>query len=139
MSPTLESVKPEYSLDAAGWAATANEAAATEAALFPFLVHTAAARDDVDGIEYCVQAANVARANVNTSAGRLVPGGIVNCLDPASGRSPLHTAALNGSVRCITMLLQAGALVHIRDSLGHTALYYVRLHLSPSPFMHSYY
>ncbi|KAH9930599.1 asparaginase-domain-containing protein [Fomitopsis serialis] len=44
-----------------------------------------------------------------------IGGGLVNCVEPASRRSPLHSAALNGS---------AGALVHLRDSLGHTPLYY---------------
>jgi 60kDa lysophospholipase len=127
ISPTMESLAPEYSKDdAAPWSTTASEAAATEAALYPFLVHTAAARDDVDGIAFCIQAASAASASMSASGGRTVPGGIVNCLDPASGRSPLHTAALNGSLRCTSMLLQAGALVHIRDALGHTALYYVR-------------
>ncbi|EPQ57971.1 asparaginase-domain-containing protein [Gloeophyllum trabeum ATCC 11539] len=50
--------------------------------------------------------------------------GVVNSLEPGSGRSPLHTAALNGAAECISKLLEAGALVHLRDSLGHTALYY---------------
>lgn len=49
----------------------------------------------------------------------------MNCLDAASGRSPLHVSALNGSVKCLNMLLESGGLVHLRDSLGHTALYYV--------------
>ncbi|EKM55053.1 uncharacterized protein PHACADRAFT_94654 [Phanerochaete carnosa HHB-10118-sp] len=53
-----------------------------------------------------------------------VVGGMANCIDPASGRSPLHVAALNGSELCVGALLEAGALVHLRDALGHTALYY---------------
>ena len=55
----------------------------------------------------------------------------INSLDPASGRSPLHVAALNGSTKCVNILLKSGASVHLRDSLGHTALYYAR---SPCPF-----
>jgi lysophospholipase len=116
-----DDVASEYSRDeGAPWTHTAAEAAAAEAALYPFLVHAAAARDDVAGVTLCVQA-----AAVSAPGGRAVPGGIVNCVDAASGRSPLHTAALNGSVRCTEMLLQAGALVHVRDLMGHTALYYV--------------
>ncbi|KAG1790998.1 uncharacterized protein BJ212DRAFT_1593167 [Suillus subaureus] len=49
---------------------------------------------------------------------------MVNCLDPGSGRSPLHVAASNGNIRCVEKLLESGALVHLRDELGHTALYY---------------
>ena len=51
--------------------------------------------------------------------------GIVNAIDPASGRNALHTACLLGSDDCAQSLLQAGALVHLRDNLGHTA--YVQL------------
>ncbi|KZT71420.1 asparaginase-domain-containing protein [Daedalea quercina L-15889] len=53
-----------------------------------------------------------------------IGGGLVNCVEPASGRSPLHSAALNGSLDAVNALLEAGALVHLRDSLGHTPLYY---------------
>jgi lysophospholipase len=112
--------------DAAAWSSTAGEAAATEAALYPFLVHSAAARNDASGIEFCVQAATAAAASSTPSGGRTIPGGIINCVDPTSGRSPLHTAALNGSTEAAATLLKAGALVHLRDTLGHTALYYVR-------------
>jgi lysophospholipase len=115
--------------EAAAWSSTAKEAAATEAALYPFLIHTAASRNDTTGIEFCIQAASSAATVSTTSGGRIIPGGIVNCLDPTSGRSPLHTAALNGSTGATTTLLGAGALVHLRDSLGHTALYYVRTYL----------
>ncbi|KXN92278.1 L-asparaginase [Leucoagaricus sp. SymC.cos] len=60
------------------------------------------------------------------AAGRYgsIAGGIVNCLDPGSGQSPLHVSALNGHTRAVELLLQSGALVHLRDTLGHTALYY---------------
>ncbi|EPT04101.1 hypothetical protein FOMPIDRAFT_136339 [Fomitopsis schrenkii] len=53
-----------------------------------------------------------------------IGGGLVNCAEPASGRSPLHAAALNGCVDAVSALLEAGALVHLRDSLGHTPVYY---------------
>ena len=92
------------------WTWTAAEAISTESALLPFVVHLAVARDDVQGLDFCLGIDSV--------------GDVVNCLD-VSGRTPLHTAAMNNSVKCVSLLLQKGALVHLRDSLGHTPLYYV--------------
>ncbi|KAG1851819.1 asparaginase-domain-containing protein [Suillus tomentosus] len=111
---------------AAPWSRTAAERASTEAALLPFLVHLAVARDDVEGLEFCITSAGTASYSGMTegTAEVVVPGGIVNCLDAGSGRSPLHVAALNGNMRCVEKLLESGALVHLRDGLGHTALYY---------------
>jgi lysophospholipase len=48
----------------------------------------------------------------------------VNCPDITSGLSPLHVAALNGNKDSTALLLQTGALVHLRDHLDHTPLYY---------------
>ena len=93
------------------WAWTAAEATSTEASLLPFVTHLAVARDDPHGLEFCFR---------GDSGGE-----VTNCLD-VSGRSPLHTAAVNNSISCVSMLLEKGALVHLRDSLGHTPLYYVR-------------
>ena len=92
------------------WTWTAAEATSTEASLLPFVTHLAVARDDPHGLEFCLRTDSV--------------GEVVNCQD-VSSRSPLHTAAINNSVRCLSMLLKKGALVHLRDSLGHTPLYYV--------------
>ncbi|TFY82988.1 hypothetical protein EWM64_g1025 [Hericium alpestre] len=94
---------------AASWSWTAADATSTEGALFAFLIHLAAAADNLEGLMFCLNSDS---------------GDIVNCMNPASGRAPLHVAALNGSVKCVEALLAAGALVHLRDSLGHTALYY---------------
>lgn len=117
------------------WTWTAAEAASTEVALVPFLVHLAAARDDAESLKFCLSPSagdtNNPATIANTSGETLqqqygtITGGVVNCLDPASGRSPLHVAALNGSTQCMGILLESGALVHLRDSLGHTPLYYV--------------
>ncbi|KAL4077298.1 asparaginase-domain-containing protein [Scleroderma yunnanense] len=106
---------------AAPWSETAAETAFTEAALLPFLMHLAAARNDVKSIEFCLE---VAAGWEMEDKGPVVPGGIVNCIEPCSNRSPLHVAALNSSTASVSCLLKAGALVHVRDSLGHTALYY---------------
>ena len=127
---------------AAPWLWTAAEASSTEASLLPFLIHLAVARDDVEGVNFCIQFQDAERAchshladaqppGVGPDARNIysrdagVAGGIVNFIDPGSGHAPLHVAALNRSIHSLPVLLEAGALVHLRDKLGHTALYYV--------------
>lgn len=123
---------------AAPWTWTAAEAASTEAVLYPFLMHLAAARDDVETLSFCLRTVEPGVENaVGSPAAEglkshgLMAGGVVNSLEPGSGRSPLHIAALNGHVRSVNLLMQSGALVHLRDAMGHTALYYVGF-LNPS-------
>ena len=129
---------------ASSWSNTASESATAEAALYPFLVHLAVAKDDMETLKFCLGISESKDAlpidpqtpmeemgvtesfPISSTNRNLVKGGIANCLDIASGRTPLHVAALNGSIKCTQVLLEAGALVHIRDSLDHTALYYVR-------------
>lgn len=113
----------------APWSWTAAEAASTESALLPFLMHLAAARDDTAGLKFCLKESENVEADSEAGNGTIV-GAITDCIDMASGRSPLHVAALNGSIRCATVLLVAGALVHLRDGLGHTPLYYVSINFS---------
>ena len=144
-SPSLSRLAKEAT---SPWSNTISETAPAEAALLPFLVHLAVARDDVDALRFCFDAslavvqdatpmAEPAQPFFSNSAveapqtfnvslgGRGVAGGVVNVLDMASGRTPLHVAALNGSGKCAMLLLESGALVHLRDALDHTALYYV--------------
>ncbi|CCM04407.1 uncharacterized protein FIBRA_06584 [Fibroporia radiculosa] len=121
---------------AAPWSWTAAEAASTESALYPFLIHFAAARDDIAAVRFCLAAEagvgaeapspNLSNPGADFQPRRIITvgGGLANCIEPASGRSPLHSAALNGSVHTVGALLEAGALVHLRDALGHTSLYY---------------
>lgn len=125
----VATVAPEV---AKPWSWTAAEAATTSDALIPFLVHLATARDDAESLEFCLASGPNGDPQTPMDGGRYrsIAGGAVNCLDPASGRSPLHVAALNGSLKCVQILLESGALVHLRDTLGHTALYYVG-HQSP--------
>lgn len=111
---------------AASWTSTAAETASTEAALLPFLIHAAAARNDAEGVKFCLDA-EAATDSIATPGPSNVASGLVNAIDSASGGSPLHAAALNGSAECVNILLHRGALVHLRDTLGHTALYYVGL------------
>ncbi|KAG9318583.1 asparaginase-domain-containing protein [Chiua virens] len=103
----------------ASWSDTAGETALTEAALLPLLIHLAAARNDTESLQFCIATAAAWEAEDVS-----IPGGVVNCLEAGSGRSPLHVAALNGNTASVTYLLESGALVHLRDTLGHTALYY---------------
>jgi 60kDa lysophospholipase len=116
---------------AATWSWTAAEASSTETVLLPFLIHLASARNDVESIRFCIGLTQPLAGSGNlipeTPKYANIPGGMVNCLEPGSGRSPLHIAAFNGHLESVNLLLQSGALVHLRDALGHTALYYVRL------------
>lgn len=107
---------------AASWSRTATEAATTEAILFPFLIHLAAAKDDLESLKYCLKPADNDDEELKF---KMIPGGIVNCLESSSGKSPLHVACLNGNLESVELLLRSGALVHLRDNLGHTALYFV--------------
>ncbi|KAF8809099.1 L-asparaginase [Phlegmacium glaucopus] len=117
---TSDSVDSGAQDAAAPWSWTAAEAATTEAVLFPFLVHLAAARDDLESLNFCLKPAE---NDDEALRFKMIPGGIVNCLEPSSGKSPLHVACLNGNTRSVELLLRSGALVHLRDILGHTALY----------------
>ena len=113
---------------AAPWSWTVAEAATTEAVLFPFLIHLAAAKDNIDGLNFCLKPSIVEDPADALKFG-MIPGGVVNCLEAGSGRSPLHVAAMNGNTRSVELLLRSGALVHLRDTLGHTPLYLVGLSL----------
>ena len=119
---TSDSVDSGAQIAAAPWTRTVTEAATTEAVLFPLLIHLAAAKDDLESLKYCLKPADNDDEELKF---KMIPGGIVNCLESSSGRSPLHVACLNGNVRSVELLLRSGALVHLRDNLGHTALYFV--------------
>lgn len=123
----------------ASWSLTASDAASTEAAILPILVRLATAKDDIEGVKFCIATDDAVNTNTAPGSGEAltspremssVASGVVNALDTSS-RSPLHIAALNGSMRCAELLLQSGASVHWRDSLDHTALYYVSLPAQP--------
>ena len=119
---TSDSVDAGAQNAAASWSWTAAEAATTKAVLSPFLIHLAVARDDLESLNFCLKPAD---NDDEVLEFKMIPGGIVNCLESSSGRSPLHVACLNGNTRSVELLLRSGALVHLRDNLGHTALYFV--------------
>ncbi|KAG6837273.1 hypothetical protein H0H93_012278 [Arthromyces matolae] len=108
----------------APWTWTVGEAALTEAVLIPFLIHIAAARDDIVTIRFCIDTYGGRDGTEEPHKTLSVAGGVVNCSDPANGQTPLHVASLNGAMQAVDLLLRSGALVHVRDSLGHTPLYY---------------
>ncbi|KAH8117175.1 asparaginase-domain-containing protein [Phellopilus nigrolimitatus] len=103
---------------AAPWSWTAAEASATESSFLPVLVRLAVAKDDAEGLKFCLNYQDDDGAalspGIEKGLGHFAAG-IVNTVDPSSGWPPLHVAAFNGSDR---------SLVHLRDTLGHTALYY---------------
>lgn len=119
---TSDSVDSGAQNAAAPWSWTAAEVATTETILLPFLIHLAVARDDVESLDFCLKPPD---NDDEALKFKMIPGGIVNCLEPSSGKSPLHVACLHGNTRSVELLLRSGALVHLRDSLGHTALYLV--------------
>jgi lysophospholipase len=110
---------------AAPWTWTAGEVASTEASLLPSLFHLAVAKGDVESLRSCL--ASSSDDNDIQGASHPIAGGLANCIEPGGGRSPLHVASMNGNVAVLEFLLQSGALVHLRDLLGHTALYYVSI------------
>ena len=134
LSPAV-SLEAEDIDDVAGLAMSHSDVSQAEFLVLPYLMHLAASRNDVEGVQYCFDAVSAAEQSADLPTNAAVPnvhsfmvgvgGGIVNALDPC-GRAPLHTAALHGSQDCVQILLSGGASVHLRDSLDHTPLYYVR-------------
>ncbi|KAH0583618.1 hypothetical protein H2248_009236 [Termitomyces sp. 'cryptogamus'] len=108
----------------APWTWTAGEAAMTEAVLIPFLIHLAAAKNDIMTMRFCIDVYGGKDGTEEPHKTMNVVGGVVNCADPTNGQTPLHAACLNGAVQAVDLLLRNGALVHLRDSLEHTSLYY---------------
>lgn len=115
---------------AAPWSWTVAEENSAESSLLPVLVRLAVARDDVEALRFCLHYQDKqyqqGSPDPESYTGNFAAG-VVNTVDPGSGWSSLHMAAFGGSQKCLSLLLRAGALVHLRDSLGHTALYYVRI------------
>jgi len=112
---------------AAPWSWTNTDKLTAESALLPLLIHLAAARNDLEALAMCIQVPTYddVPTSQNEPHSAALAAGIVNCIDAASGRTPLHVASMNGNAKAVELLLGAGASVHARDSLDHTALYYV--------------
>ncbi|CAE6497657.1 unnamed protein product [Rhizoctonia solani] len=119
----------------APWSATASHANSTELALLPYLMHLAVARGDPGSVANTAshprhnppQSAHgtpTAEKSHHLSGPNRFAQGAANAPLPGSFHTPLHTAALQGSARCTRALLEVGALVHVRDALDHTCLFY---------------
>ncbi len=109
----------------AAWSSTQRDSTLVESALAPYLLSLAAAKNDKVAMKHLlcnVHDLDAAKAHTGSSKAHIQQvSGIVNAIDPASGRNALHTACLLGHEDCAQSLLHAGALVHLRDNLGHTA------------------
>ncbi|QRV85849.1 asparaginase [Ceratobasidium sp. AG-Ba] len=125
---------PEIGADASGtapWSTTASHAGATELALLPFLMHLAVSRDDPASVTAAAShprhppnAPGITTSTPTSEQPHQFAQGAPNAPLPGSLHTPLHTAALRGSAKCTRALLEVGALVHVRDALDHTCLFY---------------
>lgn len=122
VSPASHTLSQAVKDATASWSLTASDALSIDIAILPSVTHLAVAKDDVEGLRYCLDAG--ATISVEAERSSTSPKGVANVLD-TSARTPLHTAALHGSLACTHVLLQSGGLVHTRDMLDHTPLYYV--------------
>ncbi|KAJ3933450.1 MAG: L-asparaginase [Lentinula lateritia] len=91
-----------------------DEATQDAAASWSWTAAEAVARNDIVSIEFCLsKKTRDADSDFGTAdISGLIAGGMANCMDPGSGKTPLHTAALNGYVESVTLLLNSWALVH---------------------------
>jgi ankyrin repeat protein len=75
---------------------------------------------------------NIARAAEANDVGKvralLSSGNNVNEVEEAGQRTGLHTAAINGNIQIVAILIKAGARVDARDTLGNTPLIYAADH-----------
>lgn len=136
------------------------EIADAERIILPYLIHRAAASNDVASLKWHLNAlarleeADIASSSSQTAARLQAHRGSVptigtagtsdrelssSALSSSSGRPsalpvslspldstyPLHAAAALGHATCVSLLLEAGASVHLRDyaASGHTPLY----------------
>ncbi|KAG8679075.1 hypothetical protein FRC09_019277 [Ceratobasidium sp. 395] len=125
-----EAAEPDAT-NTAPWSTTAAHAGATESALIPFLMHLAVSRDDPASVtaaalhpQHPPNTSGISASTPTTEQSYQFAQGAPNAPLPVSLHTPLHTAALRGSARCTRALLEVGALVHVRDALDHTCLFY---------------
>jgi hypothetical protein len=86
----------------------------------------AVAQNDTETLSFALLlASSLKRGESTAPITNELDANLINTVDVTTGKTLLHLAALRGSTQCARMLLENGALVHMRDDLDHTALYYV--------------
>ncbi len=116
-SPRLQ---PTTSDDA--WLDNPQDTRLIQSTLLPYLLCLACSKNQPQGVSRIIKQIQ-AFEQPDENSGRSQPQeqSLMNLLDPAFGKNALHVAALNGHADCVEVLLLAGAHVHQRDVLGHTA------------------
>ncbi|KAL7411654.1 asparaginase-domain-containing protein [Mrakia frigida] len=105
----------------AAWAQPSKSAAILESALLPHLLTSAVKNGDAALLSSLL--------DEHASPKMGSPGAVSTERNPANGinevgMSLLHVAAIHGKEAVVKVLLERGAMVHVRDLLGHTPLYY---------------
>lgn len=119
------------------WPATRREADEAEKAILPFLLGQAAAKHGPLLASLVESLAGAARgqetmvgssssASVHSATSDELETTVTQVNEPATAalHTPLHLAVLAVQPGNVRLLLGAGASVHCRDALGHSALYY---------------
>lgn len=118
-SPRVQPTTPDDS-----WMENPQDTRHIQATLLPYLLCLAAAKNQPHGVSRVIkqiQAFEQPDAIGGVSWKNVHGQSLMNLLDPAFGKNALHVAAANGNAACVEVLLLAGAHVHQRDALGHTA------------------
>lgn len=120
--PALEALPAEFNPP---WPATLKDEETAEKAILPYLLGQASAQP-TDLLATLLD--SLALSPLESAA--LAPNPIALLNDPSTTaqQTPLHLAVLAGQVANVKLLLAAGASVHSRDVLGHSALYYAARH-----------
>ncbi|CED85422.1 Asparaginase [Phaffia rhodozyma] len=117
-SATMETSLLDGKDPVASWSRAPDSSVILESAILPHLLLRATMSNDPEVLEDLLR--KYARPEDRRSPPPVNPANTTNEV----GMSLLHVAALHGSEKAVEVLLKRGAIVHCRDLLGHTPLYY---------------